>query len=97
MRLRFAQNPLERHIGELILGVTPADIGMDAREPDLRNASGFLGILRCFFPKQRVKGLSFVVERQSVARPIHIWGELQVAEDKRPKEFVYAILEFRHR
>ncbi len=97
MRLRFAQNPFERHIRKLILGTAAAHVGMHPGEPDLRNASGPFWILQRLVPKQRVKGLPFIVERQSVTRPIHIGREPQVAEHKRPQEFVYAILEFRHR
>src|SRR3954447_15158156 len=66
--LSLRHNPVKRDVGQRIVRITAADIGMNAGEPDLRQDARRYTF---FVPKNRMEGRSLVVERQSVARSLY--------------------------
>ena len=63
-RFGFGDHPFERDVGEPILRITTADVGMYAREPDLLYPLAVAGI--ALIPKDGVKGPAFIAVKRSV-------------------------------
>ena len=75
---RLADHPGQRHVGQRVVGIAAADIGVHAGEPDLAQpvrrhlaASGHLP-LGDLVPEQRVEGVALVVQRQGLPRLGHL-------------------------
>ena len=87
----LGQHPGERYMGERVIRISAADIGMHAGEPDLGNSfrTGFPGAggnrLQPLVPQQGMESSALVVERKGVTGLANPSIELPVRQFERPQ------------
>ena len=88
---RFGQDPGERYMGERVIRISAADIGMHAGEPDLGDPlriripdAGGRGF-RALVPQQGMERGALVVERERVAGLANQGMKLPVRQFERPQ------------
>ena len=101
--LRLGDHPDEGDVGQRIVGIAAADIGMHAGEPDLADTLVLDEALCCgigqrrsaigaggLVPELRVEGGAFLVERQRLAGARDARGQMFARQFKPPEIFMNA-------
>src|SRR5262249_2900450 len=92
--LCLGHDPTYRDVGERVVGITTADVGMNARKPDLAYAFllGLIASVRIlsgpsltpFIPQDRMKCRAFVIERQCMASALNLIAQPTLGKFQRP-------------
>jgi hypothetical protein len=104
---RLLHDPVKRNVGQRIIRIAAADIGVHAREPDLTQAFvlnpphpiriSWSGTLASFAPKHRMKGRAFIIDRKSMARSLNLRRQNSIRQFERPNPFADTASHFLNR
>src|ERR1035437_6273808 len=96
---RFAHHPIERRIGQPVVRIPAADIGMHTSEPDLLDMVAFEGdprlwivrigrVLHLLIPEDRTERRTLIIERQGVADHLDALRRIAIGEAQRPHALI---------
>jgi hypothetical protein len=68
---KLVEHPVQRDMGQAIIRISTAHIGVNARKPDLPDATAGID-LQVLVPEPRMEGLALLVEGEGVAGVMHL-------------------------